>query len=435
MKYRVPHSPTSTDAHGSPTTPEFESRFAALHARGGQPLPSPERAFFESQFAHDFSRVRIHSGAEATHLADSIDAHAFTIGPSIVVGSPSYSPALLAHELTHVVQQQSTGVPRVQRQAKGYSFDELEQILPTSIDIRKILRPVRVKIPERTKFPYPDTFPERGFRFENLEKLDKENIALSFAGDLSPLPADAQKLLLENIVATVRFALDPKNPARVQELASLKKYYEKKKKPEQFFDRPADRLDSTDFYHGHVAVPLTALEKDPNLTVLRTTLYSGHGPKGAKTPNDQVQDFLATKRPPRKADDPKAEFNPETQAEAREIGKIVERHRQPYFTALSAVMAAMKKLPDAGVQYHTWEVDTPRRGGKAVNLESSNPVRELFTPFSNNTPTFYRGGKNLQTLIHFSFHVDRRTGKITLFPYASRQMVRAHEILQQSSWP
>jgi hypothetical protein len=83
--------------------------------------------------------------------------------------------------------------------------------------------------------------------------------------------------------------------------------------------------------------------------------------------------------------------------------------------------------------YHSWEVVSPRVGERNVNLSSSNPVRNIFTPFSTNEPTFDKGGRNFQTLIHFSFHVDR-SGKITLFPFASRQMVRAHEILQQAAW-
>ena len=77
----------------------------------GQPLPESTRAFFESRFETDFSGVKVHAGSNANYLAKSINARAFTIGKDVIFGSGQYSPEslsgkqLLAHELTHVVQQ------------------------------------------------------------------------------------------------------------------------------------------------------------------------------------------------------------------------------------------------------------------------------------------------------------------------------------------
>jgi len=91
-------------------TPDLESRIAALRG-GGEPLPSSERAFFEPRFGQEFGDVRIHSGPEAADLAQRVQARAFTLGDSIVFGAGQYAPGdgagrqLLAHELTHVVQQ------------------------------------------------------------------------------------------------------------------------------------------------------------------------------------------------------------------------------------------------------------------------------------------------------------------------------------------
>jgi hypothetical protein len=95
----------------TPSLPSsFEGRFAALPA-GGQPLPAAERAFFEPRFGRDFGSVRLHAGPAAGDLARSVHARAFTLGDSIVLGSNQYAPGtgegrrLMAHELTHVVQQ------------------------------------------------------------------------------------------------------------------------------------------------------------------------------------------------------------------------------------------------------------------------------------------------------------------------------------------
>lgn len=96
----------------------FEQRFTALHG-GGQPLPTAERAFFEPRFGRDFAGVRLHSGPAANELARSVQARAFTLGDAVVFGAGQYAPGsgagrqLLAHELTHVVQQGGgRGTPR-----------------------------------------------------------------------------------------------------------------------------------------------------------------------------------------------------------------------------------------------------------------------------------------------------------------------------------
>ncbi|MEY9697559.1 hypothetical protein ABIE71_000302 [Bradyrhizobium diazoefficiens] len=79
---------------------------------GGSALPATARAFFEPRFGADFSQVRIHTDARAAGTAKSLNARAFTVGWDIVFTAGQYSPAspegqhLLAHELTHVVQQQ-----------------------------------------------------------------------------------------------------------------------------------------------------------------------------------------------------------------------------------------------------------------------------------------------------------------------------------------
>ncbi len=77
----------------------------------GQPLDAAPRAVMEGRFGHDFSRVRIHTGARAAASAEAVDARAYTVGRSIVFGRGQFAPdtqsgqQLLAHELTHVVQQ------------------------------------------------------------------------------------------------------------------------------------------------------------------------------------------------------------------------------------------------------------------------------------------------------------------------------------------
>ncbi|HEV8579164.1 MAG TPA: DUF4157 domain-containing protein [Thermoanaerobaculia bacterium] len=120
-------------------TPEmpsgFARRFAALH-NGGQPLPAAERSFFEPRFGRDFADVRLHSGPAAGELARSVHARAFTLGDSIVLGSGQYAPGtsagrqLLAHELTHVMQQGGGGGGQVvRRQTMHASCSDKEAVV------------------------------------------------------------------------------------------------------------------------------------------------------------------------------------------------------------------------------------------------------------------------------------------------------------------
>ena len=95
-------------------------RAVAATRSAGEPLDRETRAFMEPRFGFDFSKVRIHSDADAAHAARSIKARAYTIGSDITFGVGQYSPRtqegqrLLAHELTHVVQQRG-GSSMVQR--------------------------------------------------------------------------------------------------------------------------------------------------------------------------------------------------------------------------------------------------------------------------------------------------------------------------------
>jgi hypothetical protein len=87
-------------------------------ARTGQPLDAATRARLEPRFGHDFSRVRVHHDAAAAASAQAIRAHAYTVGEHVVFGAGRYAPhdaagqRLLAHELTHVLQQQAGVVRR-----------------------------------------------------------------------------------------------------------------------------------------------------------------------------------------------------------------------------------------------------------------------------------------------------------------------------------
>src|SRR5205823_2267360 len=83
----------------------------------GQALEPGTRAFMEPRFGHDFSQVRVHTDAQAAESARAVNALAYTVGQDVVFGVGQYAPRtlegkrLLAHELTHMVQQMANESP------------------------------------------------------------------------------------------------------------------------------------------------------------------------------------------------------------------------------------------------------------------------------------------------------------------------------------
>jgi len=103
--YRKPRISSEQEIGG-----DLEARISALRG-AGQPFSESARAYFEPRFGQDFSSVHVHTGSSAAETAKSINALAYTRGLDIVFSPGQYQPnsvegrKLLAHELTHVVQQ------------------------------------------------------------------------------------------------------------------------------------------------------------------------------------------------------------------------------------------------------------------------------------------------------------------------------------------
>jgi len=98
---------------GEELSEEAESTVRNAVKSGGKPLPADRRSTLEAKMGADFSDVRVHTGPDADEAARSIHAEAFTVGTDIAFAKGNYAPEstagreLLAHELTHVVQQGS----------------------------------------------------------------------------------------------------------------------------------------------------------------------------------------------------------------------------------------------------------------------------------------------------------------------------------------
>lgn len=104
----------------------------AVLSGAGRPLDTQARAALEPRFGRDFSTVRVHTDARAAESARAVGALAYTVGRQIVFGAGQYNPGsrvgqrLLAHELTHTVQQDAFGAAVSSKLAVGASHDPAE---------------------------------------------------------------------------------------------------------------------------------------------------------------------------------------------------------------------------------------------------------------------------------------------------------------------
>jgi hypothetical protein len=102
-------SPERAASSGQPATNAAWAQRAVQ--TGGTPLPSAVRSYFEPRFGRDLNQVRIHTDAGAAAAAHGIQARAYTLGHDVAFAAGEFAPAtdggkrLIAHELTHVLQQ------------------------------------------------------------------------------------------------------------------------------------------------------------------------------------------------------------------------------------------------------------------------------------------------------------------------------------------
>jgi hypothetical protein len=108
----------------------------------GRPLDAGTRAFMEPRFGHDFSGVRVHTDARAAESARAVNALAYTVGRDVVFGEGQYEPEtsegkrLMAHELTHVVQQGGT----IQAKSRSLELDSVDT--PYEMEAKRIAKTI-----------------------------------------------------------------------------------------------------------------------------------------------------------------------------------------------------------------------------------------------------------------------------------------------------
>ncbi len=102
----------NSSGNAAPVSGNLSSRIQNARG-GGSSLDSSTQNFMSSRFGADFSNVRVHTDSNAVQMSRELSAHAFTVGNDLFFNQGKYNPGsddgkrLLAHELTHVVQQKN----------------------------------------------------------------------------------------------------------------------------------------------------------------------------------------------------------------------------------------------------------------------------------------------------------------------------------------
>jgi hypothetical protein len=150
----APPAVLRTSEAGAPAPSEAPRSVQETLRSPGRPLERPLRERLESRFGVGFGGVRIHTGGQASDSARAISARAYTLGSHIAFGEGQYAPGtaegdhLLAHELTHVVQQGGETSPGVVRRAggAGRSRNPFTKVLKLHADVAARLESLSIQL-------------------------------------------------------------------------------------------------------------------------------------------------------------------------------------------------------------------------------------------------------------------------------------------------
>ena len=175
----------------------------------GQPLDQATRDFYEPRFGHDFSQVRVHTDSKAAESARAVNALAYTVGKEIAFIEGSYVPnrtnsqRLLAHELTHIVQQSTAPT------LKSTNIKMESDCSPRERQANKASESINIEvaaIPDNTSWNY--TGGEQKLQRQDASAIMQGGalLALGVSQVDSPLPGPADLVALGILAGTALIA-------------------------------------------------------------------------------------------------------------------------------------------------------------------------------------------------------------------------------------
>jgi Domain of unknown function (DUF4157)/L,D-transpeptidase catalytic domain len=250
----------------APLTPKQE--VSAPTVRRGRPLDPQTRGFMESRFRHDFGEVRVHADGEAARSAHDLRALAFTRSNHIFFGANQFQPGttegqrLLAHELTHVVQQRQAFSPIVQRQADDDAGDAIDDTA-ISFDDETLADEDGTGV--ETEESSADES-DLGMESASVEEEEPEPVQMKRMNRGAATGTDALEEEADHAANDV-VNLRPVSPIRGAPTFAGPQFKKQRAKGPQICDRPSARVaDFPATFIGHIEVDLTSPRHDVTLT-------------------------------------------------------------------------------------------------------------------------------------------------------------------------
>jgi len=199
---------------------------------GGGPMTGATKSFMESRFGVDFSDVKIHTGEYAAQLSNQLNAQAFTVGSDIYFNTGKYAPGasdgnhLLAHELTHVLQQSNSIERKIQRQPDNKTAKPIGP--PAN---KQDEQPAHTPEKQPAEPPQVITMKDKVRAW-----LDSRDFDIPMAADSSAKPKDERRVhyknrlwTIENVTSDTVLSLHLSKNDEAQVRAEIVAYYDEKK--------------------------------------------------------------------------------------------------------------------------------------------------------------------------------------------------------------
>lgn len=190
------------DIGGGEASSDLES--SIQNARGsGQPLDANLQTKMGQAMGADFSGVKVHTDTQSDQLNKSIQAKAFTTGQDVFFRQGTYDPSsrngqeLIAHELTHVVQQDQQKIRRETQPSPQQGSSDLTKLYEEASEAQKELYPLVTSVASKTKGQ-----PKLPDSLKGMERA-KQKIATDYGGDASRLVDIARASIVYTSFASV----------------------------------------------------------------------------------------------------------------------------------------------------------------------------------------------------------------------------------------
>jgi len=185
---------------------------------GGSPMQSDTKNFMESRFGADFSDVKIHSGEESTQLNQALNAKAFAVSNNIYFNSGQYQPEtdsgkrLLAHELTHVLQQSGPSA-YIQRETQAPDKGDFKKLLLVETNVGESLDFQVSLIFEKGTVSFPLHLPDNKFL-----RPGKYTVTAPPAADINPDKDKYALFRVKEVEKTILIGVPSGEPQKMPDL-------------------------------------------------------------------------------------------------------------------------------------------------------------------------------------------------------------------------